>query len=195
MLRTGEDVLTVCNIVSLIAADDRGAQLARKIRVFAKGLVDPAPARIAPQAQHGRKRPVQSVRRDFARGHTAHLLRKHGVPGAGKRELGRKDRSLSVESVAVDGVDAKEHGDAEARLHRLTLNLPRVFAHHMQKRTRAAPCPKKRLFPRDIGKRHLHHLRRLFRQCHAGQDFVDAGFYRGSFQVLHGFSFVLSCVI
>ena len=144
VLRTGKDVFAVCDVLSLIAADDRRAQLARQIRVFAKRFVDPAPAGVTPKAEHGRKRPMQPVRRNFPRGYAAHLLRNGGVPTARRRKLGRKDRSLLVEPVPVNRVDAKQHRDAEACAQRKLLNLPRVVTQHMQKGACAALSPVQR---------------------------------------------------
>ena len=167
----------VGDVLALIAADNRRAKFARQIRILAKRLVDSAPARVPAEAEHGRKRPVQAVRCDLARGHATHLLRKRGVPGASSSQLRGKDCSLPVQAVTVNGVDAKEYGDAEACIHRLALNPARILAQHMQKRARTAPRPEQRLLLRHIGVGHLHHLRRLFRQRHAGEEFVYAGFH------------------
>ena len=51
----------------------------------AEGFVDAPPAGVAPQAQHGRERPVQPVGGNFARRHFAHFARDVLVPRAGAR--------------------------------------------------------------------------------------------------------------
>ena len=159
--------------------DDRRAKLARKIRVLAKGLIDATPARVPPETEHGRKRPVQPVRRNLARGHAAHLLHQRWIPGTGGGKLGGEYRRLLVQPVAMDGVYAKEHGDAKTRIQCDLLNLSRFLTHHMQKRARPSPRPEERFLPRNIGIGNLHHLRGLFLQRHTAEDFLHTGFENG----------------
>ena len=174
VLGAGEDVLVVVRRVALIAAHDRRAQRTRQERILAERLPDAPPARVARQAQHRRKRPVQAVGGDLARRHASHLLHQRGIPRAGDGQLRREDRGALVEAVAVDRIDAEEHRDAQPRAHRLALHLARVVAQHMQKRACAQPCPAQRLPPADDCIRHLHHLRRLFLERHARKQLLHA---------------------
>ena len=179
MLGAGQDVLAVREIIALKAPDDRRAHLARQVRILAERLVDPAPARVAAQAQHRRKRPVQAVGGHLARRHLTHRIGYIGIKGAGRCQLRREDGRVIVEAMAVNRVNAENHRNAQPGfLHRGLLNLARVVAQHMQERARAQARPAQRLLaPHDcIG--HLNHLRGLLLQRHAGKQFFHARGHR-----------------
>ena len=179
VLGAGQDVLAVREIIALKAPDDRRAHLARQVRILAERLVDPAPARVAAQAQHRRERPVQAVGGHLARRHLTHRIGYIGIKGAGRCQLRREDGRVIVEAMAVNRVNAENHRNAQPGfLHRGLLNLARVVAQHMQERARAQARPAQRLLaPHDcIG--HLNHLRGLLLQRHAGKQFFHARGHR-----------------
>ena len=71
--------------------------------------------------------------------------------------------------MAAHGVDAKEHGNAQAALAGGALNLARVVAQNVQERACAELCPAQRFLASDDGVWNLHHLGGFFFQCHLGK--------------------------
>ncbi|MPN47634.1 hypothetical protein SDC9_195237 [bioreactor metagenome] len=92
---------------------------------------------------------------------------------------------MVVERVAVNCVDAKQHGYAQPRAKRDLLQLPRVVPQHVQKRARAEPRPAQRFLARYIGKGNLHHLRGLFLQRHLRKQGFHAHFEFGVLRTIH----------
>ena len=85
---------------------------------------------------------------------------------------------MIVQAMAVDRIDAEDHRNAQTRLlHRRLLNLSRVVAQYMQKRARAQLCPAQGLLAPDKRIGHLHHLRSLLLQRHAGKKLLHARRY------------------
>ncbi len=75
VLGGGEHGRRVVEALALVAADQRGAELADQIRILAERFAGAAPAQVARQAEHGRERPVDARRRHLLGGHAADLSR------------------------------------------------------------------------------------------------------------------------
>ena len=175
VLGAGQDGVGGVQAVALVALHDGVAHFARQIGILAEGLVDAAPAGIAAQAQNGGEGPVQTVGSHLAGGDAAHFLHDVGVPGAGGGQLGGEDGGLVLQAVAVDGVDAEDHRDAQAAvLHGGALHLAGVVAQHMQEGARAQSGPAQALLAAHDGVGDLHHLRDLFLQRHLRKQLLHA---------------------
>ena len=129
---------------------------------------------------------MQAVGGHLAGGDAAHFLRHGGVPGTGGGQLAGEDGGLLIETMAVDGVNAKDDRDAQAALlHGGLLHLAGVVAQHMQEGARAQLRPAQGFLAAHDGIGHLHGLGGLFFQGHLrkqGFDLLTDGF------VIHAFS-------
>ncbi|BAS76820.1 Os02g0131500, partial [Oryza sativa Japonica Group] len=117
--------------LALEAGDDGGHALHHP-GVLAEALVAAAPPRV-PAHRHAWREHVRDPRRPHLRRHRrADPLRQIRVPGAAEADVVGEDGGLVDVAVAMDGVDAVDHGDPEARRHGAALHL----VHHRHPRRR-----------------------------------------------------------
>ena len=134
VLGGGHDRGRVVEALSLVAADEGGAELADQVGVLAEGLPGAAPAHVAGQAQHGREGLVDAGRCHLLGGHAAHPLEQLRAPARGRRELRREDVGALPERVAVDAVLADEQRDPETVLRREVHGAADLRAENVQQR-------------------------------------------------------------
>jgi hypothetical protein len=171
VLGRGEHAVRIGEPVALVPLDHGGAELTDEQRVFPEGFTDAAPARVASDAEHGRKRPDGASGCHLARRDAAHLAQQVRIPRASHGERARKDGRTLVERMPVNGVLGDEQRDAEARLEcGLERGLEGVVQ-DVQERARRVPL---HLPYRIVAPVELQHLPDLFGQCHAFEQVVEA---------------------
>ena len=105
------DRIGLGEIALLVALDPGARHRGAEIGVFAVGLDDAAPARIAGDVDHGREDPGDAVGAGFGAPVRATISAACGIPAGGDGERNGK-RGV----VAVDHVEPEEEGDVQARL-------------------------------------------------------------------------------
>ena len=176
---TGEVLRTCGNragrreVVALEALDHRSREFAREIRVFPGALRNAAPAWVAGNVDHRRKRPVDAGPRGLARGDACSLPHDLRVPCRGLAERYRHDGLETVNHVAAD-----EQGNTEAAfLDGNALQFVyRVDVHLVDDRA-DPPFPQvlaEFLHGIHVARMNLVHLPDLLRQRHPGKQCGNA---------------------
>jgi hypothetical protein len=171
VLGRGQDRGRVGQPVTLVAADHGRAELADQERVLAEGLVDPAPAQVAGDAQHRREGPVDAGRGDLDGGGPGDPLDQPGVPAGGHRELGREDRRAGPEAVPVDAVLGGDQRDAEPGAGGQVDGLQHALRRGVQDRTGE---PRADRVLQVAARVELEHLPDLLGQGHPAEQIGDA---------------------
>ena len=109
MLGRGGEAVGGGKVVALKAERLGGGHLRGDPGILARALDNAAPARVARHVEHRRKGQGDPVLGRFLGGGASRLLPKIGSEQAGLRQRNRKNRAM-----AVDDVEAKQEGDAEA---------------------------------------------------------------------------------
>ena len=98
--------------VALEAAHRRDSHARYQVRIFAVGLLDAAPARLARHIHHRRQRLVRAAQPRLGGGHGEQRLHQFRVKGGPEpdrlRKAGAADGRVAVQALLV-----KDHGDAE----------------------------------------------------------------------------------
>jgi hypothetical protein len=171
VLGGGEHRGRIAEAFALIAADERGAQFADEVGVFAERLADPSPAQIASQAKHRREGPVDARRRHLLGSHAPHLLDQLGIPTCGERELSGKNGRALPERVPVDTVLSNQQRDPEALLRREVHRTVDLRAEDVEDRPRMAGIDEREVFAARVPQ---HQLADLLLERHAAEQIGDA---------------------
>ena len=101
--------------LALEAANGGQADLGADVRVFAIGLFDAAPARIAGHVDDGRQSHVGTARAHLLGGHREHLLDQLGIEAGGQGDRLRIAGGVAGH-IAVQGLVVHQQGNAQAGL-------------------------------------------------------------------------------
>ena len=99
--------------VALEAAHRRDAQPRNQVRIFAVGLFDAAPARLARHIHHRRQRMMRAAQARFESRHREQRLHQRGIEGCAQRNGLRKAGSIR-RRVAVQALLVEDHRNAQA---------------------------------------------------------------------------------
>ncbi len=121
VLQGGDDAVLVLECgVALEAADGRHAHAGYQEGIFAVGLFDAAPARLAGDIHHRRERLMRAAHAGFLRGHGEKPLNQFGIEGGaepdGLREAGGVERGMAVEALFVEDDRDAEAGVLDEKL-------------------------------------------------------------------------------
>ena len=108
-------------VLALEAGDERLAELGDRQRVLAVALVGAAPADVLRDRHDRTEVPADAGRGHLGRGRLADPLHEVDIARRAEPHLLREDRGADDVVVAVDGVDAVQHRDAEPRVERRVL--------------------------------------------------------------------------
>ena len=200
--RDGHVVVVDECAAALEAVDGCHAEAGDEVGILAITLVEPAPARIAGQVEHGREHLAGATRTGLKGGHGEDLFEQAGIPRATERD-GRGETGGAGRHVAVHRLSERKDGDAQTRfLAQVFLNgvgslrpLPRrqlkqFFERHSSRAEECADAVIQKLrvappdeVPLDIPRfgivgMVLLQLRRFLLQTHAGQEIVEPPFDR-----------------
>ena len=130
MFQRCDDALFIAErSVALKSAHSRDAQTRNQIRVFAVGLLDAAPARVARHIHHRRQRLMRSAQSRFFGSHREKRFDQIGIERRSERYGLRKTCGVN-RRVAVQTFFVKDHRDSEtAVLDEELLNRVSEFSH------------------------------------------------------------------
>ena len=143
MFQRGNRGIRFLNLTAAEAFDHCSSNDAAQRRVFAHGLLDAAPARVAGEVEHRAIADVGALTAYFRGNHFAGLLNERGIPCGGHADAGGENGGPDSH-VAVGSFFGNEHGDAEARILDGVF-LQRIAGHGCQARSQTVfngfACP------------------------------------------------------